>query len=457
MTEQTMPEAIRVLLAMPIGSAGVFMRELPIGSEHKGLAVVNLTQDGAAVYRDAADFDAMVVVLSPQLPNFDIEVVQRLLDHAAHPIITIGLVPSADDWGPSLERAGAMAFLREPATQETVERLKAMAPSLIAKAYGQRASASYIPRLDPNLTALIAAQGYRKSVIACYSPKGGVGKTTLAANLAVALGAIANRPTCLLDTNMNGGDAHIHLDLRGHMRNILSLTTEYSATGKMTPDLVKRHVSRFRTSRLDVLAGIESVEVAGDDSLRGDQGARLIEEFMRVARQMYDFVVVDMGSSLNVPLHRACLASADLILLMTIADVASVEDARKITPVLEHFTEVGRERLQLVINMWSDESGLRLGDVINRVELPGVGAIPLAERSEMSYAVNKGEPFVLLHFDRRRDDPVVKAIGEVVAVIYPPFMSILTNGHQSEEKPRQALKRNGKTARTSWLGKLLRV
>ncbi len=212
-------DQVRVLVAAPFAEVSIFLKALPLGAESKGLSVVHLTQDGATVFKYAEEFDVSLVLLSPAIPNFDIDVIRRLRHYPARPIVTIGLVPTDGDWAGTFQRAGAAAHLLAPATQATVEQLLAMAPGLIQQAYDERAKPTYIPQLDAQTAAIIAASGYQRQTLASYSPKGGSGKTTLGTNLATLLGVVANRPTILMDANMNGGHVALHLNLR-HSRSI---------------------------------------------------------------------------------------------------------------------------------------------------------------------------------------------------------------------------------------------
>ncbi len=434
-------EAVRVLIAAPFNEIGVLLNKLPIGDEARGLSVVWHTSDGATVFKYAEELQASVVLLSPNVTNFDMDVVRRLSQHPQRPILTIGLVPTVGDWAVTFQRAGAAGHLLVPATEATVEQLLAMAPSLLQKAYEERTRPTYIPQIDAQTAAMIAASGYQRQIVASYSPKGGVGKTTMGVNLATLLGVVANRPTILIDANMNGGHVALHLNLK-HSYTIYTLARDFLMRNNvMTPALVRQHLTHYDGS-LDVLVGISRMEQAGEEYLAGQQGEAFISNLLEVAQQMADFVVLDMGSSYNNALHRAALKRAHAILLLVTPDVSAVEDARKALETLKLFMDVSRDRVQLVINYWTNESGLRLPDIVNRVKLPSRGAVPWDQSARITHSVNVGRPHSLVAFEDaklRREDEVLKAMIEIAASIYPPMTTIYEAGLKAGMKtqPKQ--------------------
>jgi pilus assembly protein CpaE len=434
-------DSVRVLIVAPITEVSALLHELPIGEESRGLSLVNFVQDGATAFKYAEEFDVSLVLLSPNVPNFDINVIARLSQYPKRPIVTIGLVPMTGDWAVTFQRAGAAAHLLVPATQATVEQLLAMAPSLIQKAYEERAKPTYIPQIDAQTAAMIAASGYQRQIVASYSPKGGVGKTTMGVNLATLLGVIANRPTILIDTNMNGGHIALHLNLK-HSYTIYTLARDFlMQNNQLTPQLVRQHLTHYSGS-LDVLVGISRMEQAGEEYLAGQQGETFIACLLDTAQQMADFVVLDMGSSYNNALHRTALRRAHAILLLVTPDVTAVEDARKALETLKLFMDVSRDRVQLVINYWTQESGLRLPDIVNRIKLPSRGAIPWDQSARLTHSVNVGRPHSLVAFEDaklRREDEVLRAMIEIASSIYPPMTTIYQAGLKAgmQTQPKQ--------------------
>ncbi|MBN1139868.1 MAG: AAA family ATPase [Anaerolineae bacterium] len=419
------PGNVRMLIAAPYSDVHPLITAFP-PSGSRGLAALSVTGDCSTVYRDAVEMDVGVVLLSPHIQHWDVEVVQRLRQYEKHPIVVIALVPDGE-WAATLERAGAAAHLASPATPDTADKLVGMVPGLIQAAYQERTSALYIPRLDAQTAAAIASKGYKKRVVASYSPKGGCGKTTLAVNLAALLGIVANRPTLLVDLNMNGGHVAVHLGLRDHDRTLYTLARAFMVgQNKMSPKLVREHLTHV-TGSLDVIPGIDRMEMAGEQYLAGKQGADFAADLLQSAYQMYDFVVLDMGSSYNNALHRQALRDADLILMLVTADATSIMDAAKALETMKQFMSITDDNFQMVVNFWTHESGLRQGDLAGYVGLCLYGIIPFEPSGDLIHCVNTGHPYVVSFYNdpkRRREDPVLKALIHIAAAVYPPIETI---------------------------------
>lgn len=178
------------------------------------------------------------------------------------------------------------------------------------------------------------------------------------------------------------------------------------------------------------------MEQAGEDPLRGDQGKAFTEELLEVARRLYDFVIADIGSSVNNPVHRTALASADGVLVVATPDRAALVDIRNTLTTLERAIGMERSRYTLVVNMWSPEAGLKRGEIVSFLGLPEGGLVPMETKGLFPLAVNKGEPFVLMNLGDR--DPqtqgVVDAMAGVAASIYPPMGMIWKHRRRGRDK-----------------------
>ena len=119
-----------------------------------------------------------------------------------------------------------------------------------------------------------------------------------------------------------------------------------------------------------------------------------------------------------------------------------MEDARKALETLKLFMDVSRDRVQLVVNYWTQDSGLRLPDIVNRIKLPSCGAIPLDQSARITHSVNVGRPHSLVAFEDaklRREDDVLKAMIGIAASIYPPMATIYQAGLKAgvQAQPKQ--------------------
>jgi len=226
----------------------------------------------------------------------------------------------------------------------------------------------------------------RGQVITITAPKGGVGKTTIATNLAVVLAAIRPHETVLVDLDLQFGD----------VAEALALTPTRSIAEAVTPAasrdaLLVKHALTTHSSGLLVLAAPAS-PVAGDRIT-----AHEISLVLRQLAQEYAFVVVDTSPGLSEHTLAAIDEASDVI-SVTSPDITSLRGLSKELAVLR---ELGMlpDSHNIVLNMMTRRSARRqdieriLGDTVN-VEIPRSYSV---ERS-----TNRGVPVVT-------DDPRTRA------------------------------------------------
>ncbi len=395
------------------------------GNTH-AIQMVTWCQDGARLVDDAISFEADVVILDPSLPSFALEDVQRLVHHEARPIVTIGALPPHGDWGSALYRAGIKAHIELPLNDDNARRLVTLIHSALQEALRERSSASYIPQIAPQLAQVIATQGWQRAVIAVWSAKGGVGKTTVAENLAMLLGVVSNRKTILLDANMAGGNAHIHLRL-SPQRNIAGLARLFEAQNRLDPKDVLGYLTPFRNN-LQVLVGVPRQFMAGEMCFQGERGRAFTHTLIETLHSMSDFVVMDLGQDTNSAVHLQALRDADKILVVVNSEKASLLDTQEVLETLWEHVQMDRSRFCLVLNRFHPEHGLQRKEIVDVMKLPEVGVIP--EVSEkVTASLNSGVPIVL-----NGGGEVAESLVRVGTTLYPPLEQIWTQRGKFKSK-----------------------
>ncbi len=395
---------------------------LPPGNP-SGIDLYGGYRDAAAVYTAATSLGADVVLLDPSLSGYGVELVQRLLLFEPKPIITIGAIPTMGDWAQSLSSAGAKGHINTPLDGQQISKLLAMIPALLKQAWAERASPKYIPRLDARLTQIIDKGGWQRATISVWSPKGGVGKTFLAVNLACALGIVANRKTVIVDADMNAGNVHTHLRLN-KVKNIFALATTFAAYhNHLTAEMIEEHLTRYR-GNLFVLVGIPTMSVAGEAPLAGRQGGLLLESLIGALREMlsFDFIVIDLGQSYHNAVHLATLEMSDQNLLVVTPEVPAVLDLKNALPPLEKVVRViDPARFKLVLNRYNEELGVTRKDILKALQLPEFAAVPDGG-TEVSLSINRHEPIVLAG----KRNPLSDALIGMSQGFYPYLREIWT-------------------------------
>jgi len=240
-----------------------------------------------------------------------------------------------------------------------------------------------------------AEQVAESRVIVVVSPKGGVGKSTIASNLAVGLGGVAPMQVVLVDLDLQFGDIATLLDLDPDH----SLSDAFASTGGVDSMLLKTFLT-VHPSNFYALCGSESPAAA--DRI----GPKEVRELLSQLAMQFRYVVVDTGSGLDE--HTlAALEEANEIVVVSSMDVASVRNVRKEIEVLAQLHILPNSR-HFVLNFADRQSGMGVRDVEAVVGLPVNVVVPRA--SEVGLAANRGVPVLL----DKKGGPAAKAIRQLV-------------------------------------------
>jgi pilus assembly protein CpaE len=237
------------------------------------------------------------------------------------------------------------------------------------------------------LSYVLAARGARGSagcrVVSIFSPKGGVGKTTIAFNLAACLGQMGVA-TALIDGDFQYGDLRTLLKVPGDVPSILDVPTgrvqEFDVRGAMWRD----------PAGVDILLAPPRIEMAEMVT------ARDIEKTISLLRRLYGAVVIDTPSHLS-ELTLALLDASDVVLSIVTYDSTTIHNS---IAAAEIFSSIGYapERLRYLVNR-SDSSGGIGPDELARA----LGRRPdfevVSDGRLVVQANNGGMPFVLISPD----------------------------------------------------------
>ncbi len=175
------------------------------------------------------------------------------------------------------------------------------------------------------------------------SVKGGSGATTVACNFAVVLAHLAsanNQRSLLLDFSLPLGDASILLGVSSTYSTLNALQNHERLDPTFLSGLLSKH-----SSGLDVLA-------APDRYVGVDASEDARKRLIAVARESYDFVVVDMGNTLD-PLSRALFQDATISYLVT---QVSVTELRNSNRIISEFFPAGSRRPEVILNRYNPRS-----------------------------------------------------------------------------------------------------
>ncbi len=219
------------------------------------------------------------------------------------------------------------------------------------------------------------------NVTTVFSPKGGIGKTVVATNLASVLAVEHGKRTLLLDLDLQFGDSAIVLGLHPEQ----TLHDLISAPGGLDSQKLEGYSTRHE-SGLDVLPAPlrpQDADLVSDAKL-----ARLFE----VARATYDEIVVDTSPFLHGAILTALDYSNALVLICS-PEVPALKDVGLSLSTLR-LLAFPEEKIRLVLNHAYGNEGLKRSDIEGALGIKVSAVVP--NNRGVTKAVNRGVPAATL-------------------------------------------------------------
>jgi pilus assembly protein CpaE len=232
-------------------------------------------------------------------------------------------------------------------------------------------------------------------VIVTFSTKGGVGKSILATNLAVALAMRSSKQVAIVDGDLQFGDVAVLLGIPPTH----TTTDAAAAIDQADVSLMDSFLATHPATGLRVLPA--PVEPSAADSISPEQMLGIV----RMLRTMCAFVIVDMPPHFD-DVVLALLEEADDVFLVASMDIPSIKNLKVGIQTLGLLSLAG-PKLRLVLNRANSKVNLDIADVERAIGLTVQFRIP--SDVAVPQAVNRGVPAIL---DKPRS-PASIALGEI--------------------------------------------
>jgi pilus assembly protein CpaE len=345
--------------------------------------VVGTATTGKDAIKQTISLDPDVVLMDINMPDMDgIEATERIQEQAPVSQIVILSVQGDTNYMRRAMLAGARDFLTKPPKSDELVSVIRRAG---AKAKAIRTEVQFISRgtgglVDPRSTTIqLSSLG---KIIAVYSPKGGVGKTTVAVNLGVALHS-AETPAVIVDANMQFGDVQVFFNERGRTSIVDLAPNVDSLDNELVEDVVLHH----QDSGVDIVAAPPTPE-------DGEQvtGSNLVQVIQYLAR-MYSYVIVDTSSYLADQTIEA-LDACDLMVLISSQDIPAIINTRAVLQLLISRLGVDKEKILLVMNRFDKNVAISPDKVGHNLGHP-ISCVLLEDKEVVVPGVNRGVPFMM--------------------------------------------------------------
>ena len=355
---------ISVLLVSKLDSTLQKMRRL-INDEE--ITVIGETSGGAKALDKIENLSPDIIIMTLGAGDMDVlNLTERVLLHRPRSFVILLLEQMNVETLQQAVRIGAHNVTEFPTSEKQfAEYIKTVftSESTRLQALSDKSSLSWMSR-----------------VITVFGSKGGLGKTTIATNLAVKM-ASEKKKVALIDLDLQFGDVHVFMDIEPK-DTIAELVQEVH-----TPNIdTVRSYMVVHSSGVHVLCAPKSPEYADVVS------AEKVQSLISLLRSYYDFVIIDTPPTFN-DVALTAIESSATVLFVTGLDISILKNSRLSMSILESLQQ--REKIKVLVNRAVEINTITLNDVQKILNCPIWARIPSDYKVAVS-ALNRGMPIVTL-------------------------------------------------------------
>jgi pilus assembly protein CpaE len=397
-----MADQIKVLIVDDIPETRDHLTKL-LGFE-ADIEVVGSAASGGEAIELAVKLSPDVILMDINMPDMDgITTTEQLASRAPTASVVMMSVQGEADYLRRSMLAGAREFLTKPFSSD---ELTASIRQVYVRERDKQSRMAAIVPVGGGGSGGPDSDREPGVVVAVFSPKGGVGRTTVAVNLAVAAATELGKDVVLVDGSFQFGDVGVLLNLNPKNKSIADLIPELDAGES---DSLETFVIKH-SSGIGVLLAPPSPEMA--ELITPASIKRVLEAL----RARHDLVVVDCTSWFN-DTTLGILDTADMILTMLSLEITSIKNMRLFLEVAEQLGyETGKVRL--VLNRADSTLGIKVVDVENSIGRK-IDHTIVSDGRSVVYALNRGVPFFLSNREAQVSHDILRLASAVVGERQP--------------------------------------
>lgn len=347
----------------------------------KDIEIVGEAKNGAEVIEVVKQKKPNIVLMDINMPVMDgIKATQTLTEEGVEASIIIMSIQGEGEYIKRAMSAGARDYVVKPfGVKELIDTVRRVYELDMSKK--RRISGVSSGKVD-------------SKVISIFSTKGGVGKTTIATNLAVALSNLSGKKIALLDFDLQFGDVAICMNL--YVKNSMTDLVKDFANIEQDSALLEEYLLAHY-SGIKVLAAPIRPENA--EYVTADHIKKTIENLIG----RYDYIIMDTSHGFSDTLITA-LDMSDTIIYVSTLDLPSIKNTKNGLEVMKSLNYPS-EKVKFVINKSNESFGINHSDFESTLGIEILTMIP-DDSASVTISVNNGHPLV----SHRRSSAVSKKI-----------------------------------------------
>lgn len=218
-------------------------------------------------------------------------------------------------------------------------------------------------------------------VVTVFSTKGGVGKSVVSTNVAIALRKATKEDVLLMDLDLQFGD----------VAELLNINPKTSIIDLLA-DIDKIDVNEWSKYLSTHYSGISVLTSPFKPEQADLVSEKDIKKIISVYKKFFDYIVIDLPPLFN-SVSVGCVEVADHVLMLSTTEIPTLKNVKDGIDTLKKL-ECPDEKVTVVINRFNNRGELKLEDMIKFL---GMGNLVMIndDSATVSTSINIGDPFVL--------------------------------------------------------------
>lgn len=350
------------------------------------IEVVGQAESGAEAVEKVKQLLPDLILMDINMPGMDgIAATEQIAVDAPNASIIIMSVQGEQEYLKRAMVAGAKNYLVKPFSRD--ELLQSIRQT-ISNERKRRNVIKFEPRREE--------QG---KIITVFSTKGGIGKTTISTNLAVALAAKTNANIGIVDADLQFGDMALFLNLLPRA-TIADLVHDIE---NLDIAVLEGYLSHF-SSNVKLLSAPIRPEQA--ETITGSHLTAILETM----RSSFKYTIIDTAPTFSESM-LAVLDASDIVLVVAALDLPTIKNVKLCLEIMESLN-YGKDKVKLILNRANTDAGMNIDEIEESLRYQFTATIP-SDGKVVVASVNRGVPFVNSH----PEAPVAQSIFSLARMV----------------------------------------
>lgn len=294
--------------------------------------------------------------------------------------------------------------------QESLENIKNILPKESKIEVVQSTSDAVMKTID------------RSKIISFFSPKGGVGKSMLAVNAAIALNQITKEKVAVIDFDLQFGDVALFLNICSEI-NMHHLIYDLENGAKAS---IEKYLTAHSSGVKVLPAPYNEDDI---EAISAEQVKKILSLFFD-----YQYIIVDMSSAMN-SMNLALLEASHKIFLVTTLELTAIKNTMMMLNS-KKASLYSNKKIDVILNRHEGNHGISLEELENIIDKRNLFIVP-ENKSCVLQSVNSGQPFIL----NRKKLNIHKSLIEIAQTISNPLQNEIERWKKSNDVNKKYKKR----------------